>query len=101
MAERSDADVMEVLRQRAVEAERRAEQEREQRLDAAHASVAQNPLDPDTYIHAARACKQIGRLHDTLEILKQGIGRCAPSAPLYEYYIERLEKCNRTEEAIG
>ena len=57
--------------------------------------------DPDSYIAAARRCKQMGRLPEALCILREGISRCAPSKPLYEYYIERLEKCNRAEEAIA
>ena len=56
---------------------------------------------PESYIAAARSSKQSGRLDEALEILSRGITRCAPSPELYEYYIERLEKCNRTEEAIG
>ena len=102
MAERFNVDAFEALfRERAEEARRRTEDERERKLDAARASVAQNPRDPDACINAARSCKQLGRLHETLEILRQGIGQCAPSVALHEYYIERLEKCNRTEEAIA
>ena len=95
-------DLMETLfRQRASEAELQAAERRERLLAEAHASLKANHRDPHCYIAAARTCKQIGRLHETLEILRQGIGLCAPSVPLYEYYIERLEKCNRTEEAIA
>ncbi len=95
-------DVMEeILRQRAADAERRAVERRERILSEARASVKANDRDPDRYITAARACKQLRRLHETLSILEQGIRRCPPSARLYEYYIERLEKCNRTEEAIA
>jgi protein O-GlcNAc transferase len=65
------------------------------------ASVKANGRDPHAYIAAARNCKQSGRLYEALDILSQGISRCDPSPPLYEYYIERLEKCNRTEEAIA
>ena len=93
--------VEEVFRQRAAEAERRAVERRELVLAEALASVKANDRDPDRYIGAARACKQLRRLHETLEILEQGIRRCAPSSPLYEYSIERLEKCNRTEKAIA
>jgi len=39
-------------------------------------------------------------LHETLAILEQGLAECAPNVELHRYYIERLEKCNRTEEAI-
>ena len=35
----------------------------------------------------------------SLETLRDGISRCDSSSALHEYYIERLEKCNRTEEA--
>lgn len=56
--------------------------------------------DPDAWIRAARSLKEAGRLCETLDLLRQGIERCAPSARLHEYYIERLEKCNRTEEAV-
>lgn len=69
-------------------------------LEIALEALRKNDRDPETYIAASRLCKQSGQLHETLGILKRGIDRCAPSAPLYEYYIERLEKCNRTEEAI-
>jgi protein O-GlcNAc transferase len=91
----------ELFRQQAAEAKRQSTRRRERAFAEARASVEEDDSDPDRYITAARACKQLGRLHETLEILSQGIGRCAPSAPLYEYYIERLEKCNRTEEAIA
>ena len=102
MADRPEVDAMEAFfRERAGEAERQALERRERMVAEAHASVKAHDLDPDYYIAAARSCKQSGRLRETLEILRQGIGRCAPSAPLYEYYIERLEKCNRTEEAIA
>jgi protein O-GlcNAc transferase len=59
-----------------------------------------NERDPYQWIATARRLKQQGRLRETLESLQQGIDCCAPSASLYEYYVERLEKCNRTEEAI-
>jgi protein O-GlcNAc transferase len=95
-------DEMEALfRQRTVEAERQDIERRSRVLDEVRASVKENDRDPERYIAAARACRQLGRLHETLEILRDGIGRCAPSVPLYEYFIERLEKCNRTEEAIA
>jgi protein O-GlcNAc transferase len=95
-------DAMEALfRERAAASERQAAERQERALAEARASLKGNDPDPDRYIAAARTCKQLGRLREALEILRQGIGRCAPSAALYEYYIERLEKCNRTEEAIA
>jgi protein O-GlcNAc transferase len=90
-----------LLRERAATSERQAAEQRERVLAEARASVKGNGRDPTHHIAAARTFKQFGRLHETLEILRQGISRCAPSAPLYEYYIERLEKCNRTEDAIA
>jgi predicted O-linked N-acetylglucosamine transferase (SPINDLY family) len=90
-----------LFRARAAEAERQSVERRERILAEARAAVKQNGHDPNGYIAAAQACKQLGRLRETLEILSQGVSLCAPSAPLYEYYIERLEKCNRTEEAIA
>ncbi len=90
-----------IFRRRAKEANRRALKEQEQRLVLARTSIEQNPSDANAYIAAARCCKQLGHLYEALEILKRGISRCAPSPGLYEYYIERLEKCNQTEEAIA
>src|SRR5580658_2471610 len=90
-----------LLSQRAAEAKQREAQGREHVLAAARAGVNEDDRDPDRYIAAARTCKRLGRLHEALELLRRGIARCAPSASLYEYYIERLEKCNRTEEAIA
>ena len=89
------------FRQVAVRAEQRAIERRERALGEARGLVKANDRDPDRYIAAARICKQLGRLHEALEILSRGVGRCAPSAALYEYFIERLEKCNRSEEAIA
>lgn len=98
----TEPDGMETLfRQQVAEAERQAAGRLERVLADARALVRANDRDPFHYIAAARACKRLGRLRDTLEILGEGIDRCAPSAALYEYYIERLEKCNRTEEAIA
>ena len=75
-------DVMEeILRQRAADAERRAVERRERILSEACASVKANDRDPERYITAARACKQLRRLRETLGILEQGIRRCPPSAP--------------------
>jgi len=90
-----------LFRRRTAEAEQQEIERRGRVLAEARASLKENDRDPDRYIAAARACKQLGRLYETLAILSKGIGRCAPSAPLYEYYVERLEKCNRTEEAIA
>lgn len=64
-------------------------------------STADTEQNPDSYISAARALKQAGRLEEALAILAQGVEVCAPSASLYEYYIERLEKCNQTRKAIA
>lgn len=89
---------------RAIEAifrRRSLQAEQEQRLAGARALIKGNDRDPNAYIAAARCCKQLGRLHETLDILHTGIARCLPNSALYEYYIERLEKCNRTEEAIA
>ena len=74
---------------------------REQRLEQARVSVRENDRDPNAYIAAARCCKQLGQLYEALDILRTGLDRCDPSPSLYEYYVERLEKCNRTEEAIA
>jgi len=91
----------EVFRGLAEEAERRALEERERDSARALAAIAENGGDPAAYIAAARRYKQLGKLKDTLAILKRGIARCSPSPALHEYYMERLEKCNRTEEAIA
>ena len=85
---------------RPVSLESHNSQMQKQRLKQAHQSMRNGDRNPDAYIKAARYCKQLGQLHETLEILRQGIARCAPSESLHEYYIERLEKCNRTEAAI-
>ena len=90
-----------LFRQRAAEAERKESERRERVLAEARACVKPDDRDPHRYIGAARACKQLGRLARGVGHSQPRIGRCAPSAPLYEYYIERLEKCNRTEEAIA
>ncbi len=95
-------DVMEdIFRRRTAEADRQALERRERRLAEARASVRENDRDPNRYIAAARCCKQLGQLYEALDILRKGLDRCDPSASLHEYYIERLEKCNRTEEAIA
>ena len=85
----------------ASDAEPQTLEESQRMLVQAHESISGNEHDPDRYITAARCCKQLGRLPEALDILRKGIARCAPSAPLYEYYIERLEKCNQTEEAMA
>ncbi len=90
-----------IFRRRSEEADRQALEQRERRLAEARASVRENDRDPNTYIAAARCCKQLGELYEALDILRTGLDRCPPSPPLHEYYIERLEKCNRTEEAIA
>src|SRR5258708_25444835 len=90
-----------IFRRRTGESDRQTLERRELRLAEARASVRNNDRDPNTYIAAARCCKQLGQLYEALDILRTGIDRCAPSPPLHQYYIERLEKCNRTEEAIG
>jgi protein O-GlcNAc transferase len=85
----------------AKEAERRALEERENAQARALAAIAEDDGDPAACIAAARRSKQLGRLKETLAILERGITRCVPSPALHEYYIERLEKCNRTEQAIA
>lgn len=90
-----------IVRRRAAQAERQAGEQRERRLAEARACVKENDRDPTTYVAAARGCKQLGHLYEALDILRQGLDRCTPSPSLHEYYIERLEKCNRTEEAIA
>ena len=89
-----------VFRQLAEKADLQAKERRERMLAEALASI-ENVRDPNAFVAAARCCKQLGQLHETLRILEQGIRRCVPSPLLYEYYVERLEKCNRTEEAIA
>src|SRR5206468_8732629 len=90
-----------IFRRRAEEADRQTLERREQRLAQARASVRENDRDPNAYVAAARCCKQLGQLYEALDILRTGLDRCAPSPSLHEYYVERLEKCNRTEEAIA
>jgi predicted O-linked N-acetylglucosamine transferase (SPINDLY family) len=90
-----------VYRRQAEEGERKAAERREQRLSMARASILENGRAPAAYIHAARCCKESGQLYEALAILEKGIGQCAPDPALHEYYVERLEKCNRTEEAIA
>ncbi len=89
-----------IFLQRSRSAERETAARREQMLEQVRASI-ENSQDPNAYIAAARRCKQLGRLDEALDILQRGVGRCAPTAALHEYYVERLEKCNRTEEAIA
>ena len=88
------------FRQLSQKVDREAPASVERILSEARASVAYTD-DPGAFISAARCCKQLGKLEETLEILRRGLSRCAPSAALHEYYVERLEKCNRTEEAIA
>lgn len=95
------ADVDAMFRSPALSSERRAVRQREEALDEALKALKANDRNPLCYIAAARALKRLSRLQEALEILRTGLSRCAPSAPLYEYYIERLEKCNRTEDAIA
>ena len=91
----------EIVRFETEEVERQALEKRKRMLADARAALKKHDGDPMAFIATARCCKQLGRLQETLDILRQGISRCARSAILYEYYIERLEKCNRTEEAIA
>lgn len=91
----------EIFRQRTEDAERQVAEQREQRLAYARALVKENDRDPNAYIASARCCKQLGRLYEALDILRQGLHRCDPTPSLHEYYIERLEKCNRTTDAIA
>ncbi|MGI8838455.1 MAG: O-linked N-acetylglucosamine transferase, SPINDLY family protein [Pyrinomonadaceae bacterium] len=91
----------EIARRRLLETEQLAKENRERILAEARAAVKANDRDPNTYIAAARSCKQLGELYEALEILRRGIERCDPAPQLHEYYVERLEKCNRTEEAIA
>ena len=93
--------IEETFRRGTEELQRQALAAREEMLARALASIEDNDEDPDAYITAARRAKQLGRLRETLAILERGVSRCSPSLPLYEYYIERLEKCNRTDEAIA
>jgi protein O-GlcNAc transferase len=94
-------EMEEIFRRGAEEAKRLFLERREQTLAQALVSLNENRGDPDAYIAVARSYKQFGQLKEALDTLRQGIIQCAPSPPLYEYYIERLEKCNRTEEAIA
>jgi protein O-GlcNAc transferase len=98
--ETHSSEVEALLRQRAAEAERENSVRHERLLAEALAGIKKDERDPHRYISAARTCKLLGRLREALEILQRGIALCAPSASLYEYYVERLEKCNRTEEAV-
>jgi protein O-GlcNAc transferase len=93
--------IEDTFHRRTEEADRRIFERREERLAQARASVRENDRDPNAYIAAARCCKQLGQLYEALDILRTGLNRCAPSPSLHEYYVERLEKCNRTEEAIA
>jgi protein O-GlcNAc transferase len=89
-----------LLRQRAEVNERKAHDNRQQRLAQARAMVTEDQRDPNAYISAARTFKQLGHLYEALDILRFGLNRCSASPALHEYYIERLEKCNQTEAAI-
>lgn len=91
----------EIIRRQALDAERQAAEHRDQSLARARGLVHENDHDPNAYIAAARTLKQLGQLYEALELLRTGIDRCPPAPALHEYYIERLEKCNYTEEAIA
>jgi predicted O-linked N-acetylglucosamine transferase (SPINDLY family) len=73
----------------------------EARLRRALAALDSSKDDPAAYIVAARTAKELRRVGEALAILERGINRCPASAELYEYYVERLEKGNRTEQAIA
>ena len=90
-----------IYRRQAEETERKAAERQEQRLSMARASILENGRAPAAYIQAARCCKESRQLYEALAILQKGIHQCAPDPALHEYYVERLEKCNRTEEAIA
>jgi protein O-GlcNAc transferase len=90
-----------VCRELAEKSRLQAKERHERMLADALASIEKNDRDPKAFVAAARCCKQMGQLHEALRILELGIRRCAPSPLLYEYYVERLEKCNRTEDAIA
>src|SRR6185295_19472973 len=81
--------------------ERRTLAAREATLERLLGSLRDDPRNPELYISIARCYKQLNRLDETLKTLRDGISRCDSNAALHEYYIERLEKCNRTEEAIA
>jgi protein O-GlcNAc transferase len=57
--------------------------------------------DPITCLEAARCQRKLGEYRECIAILEQGLQYCAPSVPLYRWYINALQECNLTREAIA
>lgn len=91
----------EILRWQVEQDDVRILEERASSLARANAALAENDRNPQCYLAAARCAKHCGQLEEALAILRRGVARCAPSPFLYEYFIKRLEKWNKTEEAIA
>jgi predicted O-linked N-acetylglucosamine transferase (SPINDLY family) len=92
--------LQELYRQQ-VGANRREYEERLRRaVEQCREARERDDRDPDPYRRLAKAHESLGEDGRAIDVLREGTERCAPSLPLYWDYIEALEVCNRTPEAI-
>ncbi len=87
--------------------QRQLEATRRQSVEVRDASVREwrealkgNQPDPVVCMFAARCLRKLGGYREALSLLEEGLHRCAPSIQLYRSYINTLEECNLTRQAI-
>ncbi len=69
-------------------------------LADAHKKLSANPFDPDAYIEVAKLYRDHGRHEEAIAVLGKGTHTCVPHRRLWRKYLEMLEDCNQTNDAI-
>ncbi len=93
--------LQEIYRQQVETLRREMQEEREMTLQKCHAELQRNNRNPNIYIDLARCHKSGGDHEEAIRVLQRGFRICLPSLCLYRSYIDLLNECNRTREAIA
>ncbi len=87
----------EIFEEQAAACRHRFQTEQNLALEECRGNLKRDSQNPEHYIRLAR----LEEPSASVEVLREGIKRCKPSAKLTRAYVYKLEKLNRTEEAIA
>jgi tetratricopeptide (TPR) repeat protein len=93
--------LQEIYRQQVETFHRKMQEERERKLRKCQKELQKNNRNADIYIELAECHKSAGDHEEAIGVFQEGLKHCMPSLCLYQSYIELLNECNRTREAIA
>jgi protein O-GlcNAc transferase len=90
----------EIYRQQAEAVERENRTEWTRRLTEVSETLRENDRDPEAYIEIAWCHRKLGEHAKAIAVLQEGLSKCGLADSLCKSYVNLLEECNRTGEAI-